>query len=724
MLNALTLKQRLAANATADPNDILSVKQTLQNLGLYKAPDWGVTDTPDHALFDGIRNFQKGAQLTVDGAMKPGGETETALKTAAELVRRHGRNGDTVLAHISPAEAELLHRITDGGSTNPDTGLPEFFIGSVLGGLANSFVDSFAGPAVGAVVGSTVSKVAAPAIGDYVARKVSKKVGGTFGDILGSTVGGYLGNGSYGDIAGGLGQSFGDAVGNVAARKVSDKVGGSFGDAIGNSLGNAVGSTVGGAASGTLTNAFSSDFKSTTTRSGGNLDAQPMIEKDDMSWARTPGINPDADRQEGRKASKIGPLGSIAQTKPQPSWSTPVQKPKLRESKTNPVLRGPGGQPITNILTGKPIRTKDIKISSPKPKAPKPQMPQISDDMRQRIKQAQNQTQAQTMELGGDAPKPQVQEAWPRPAAQNITRPNPQGVPIETASSNARTANALLKTTDFSAIKSHVMEVWNNGGEKGRAEVLNLAQQMEQRSPGQGQKFAEAMELGTNITDGPRMDEHGNWFDENGNQTLSPNQNENFQLASNQQPQPNNASESSQNQPSLKAFGDEIAKRENKGKPLNDYGSINGAPNKFKEFALGRYQMRSLGLIDTGYLDNEGRWTGKDGIKSYQDFLNNPKIQDKAFKDYLGKTETYLQSNGSTKHLGQDIDGIKAKIKVTRSGLVSAAHRQGAANVKRYLNHMQKHEWKSDASAFDQKDRDTFLSIETRLREFQNVPLP
>ena len=48
------------------------------------------------------------------------------LRLMAEMLRRHGRKGDTVLAHISPGEARLLDRVTDGGSVNPRTGLPEF----------------------------------------------------------------------------------------------------------------------------------------------------------------------------------------------------------------------------------------------------------------------------------------------------------------------------------------------------------------------------------------------------------------------------------------------------------------------------------------------------------------------------------------------------------------------------------------------------------------------
>ena len=44
----------------------------------------------------------------------------------AEMLRQMGRGRDTVLAHITPEEAELLMRRGGAGTTNPMTGLPEF----------------------------------------------------------------------------------------------------------------------------------------------------------------------------------------------------------------------------------------------------------------------------------------------------------------------------------------------------------------------------------------------------------------------------------------------------------------------------------------------------------------------------------------------------------------------------------------------------------------------
>ena len=50
----------------------------------------------------------------------------TDLATIAKLLRSKGRGKDTILAHITPKEAALLKRRGGSGSTNPNTGLPEF----------------------------------------------------------------------------------------------------------------------------------------------------------------------------------------------------------------------------------------------------------------------------------------------------------------------------------------------------------------------------------------------------------------------------------------------------------------------------------------------------------------------------------------------------------------------------------------------------------------------
>jgi len=63
------------------------------------------------------------------------------LRQLAKKVRAQGRGRDTVLAHITPAEAKLLKARGGRGSINPKTGLPEFedgdFGGFDFGGEGN-----------------------------------------------------------------------------------------------------------------------------------------------------------------------------------------------------------------------------------------------------------------------------------------------------------------------------------------------------------------------------------------------------------------------------------------------------------------------------------------------------------------------------------------------------------------------------------------------------------
>ena len=48
------------------------------------------------------------------------------LKLAAQKIQEKGRDGDTILAHINPQEAELLKMMGGSGTINPETGLPEY----------------------------------------------------------------------------------------------------------------------------------------------------------------------------------------------------------------------------------------------------------------------------------------------------------------------------------------------------------------------------------------------------------------------------------------------------------------------------------------------------------------------------------------------------------------------------------------------------------------------
>lgn len=75
-----------------------------------------------------------------------------SLKPIAKELQGYGRNGDTMLAHITPQEARMLQRMGGSGTINPVTGLREYFIGKVVKSIGNA-VKSAGKAVVGAVKG-------------------------------------------------------------------------------------------------------------------------------------------------------------------------------------------------------------------------------------------------------------------------------------------------------------------------------------------------------------------------------------------------------------------------------------------------------------------------------------------------------------------------------------------------------------------------------------------
>jgi len=89
-----------------------------------------------------------------------------SLSPVAAGMARMGRNGDRMLAHITPAEARMLRRRGGSGTINPVTGQPEFFVKKLAKTVGNVFKS--AGKAVTGLVkgvGNVVKKIASSDIG-------------------------------------------------------------------------------------------------------------------------------------------------------------------------------------------------------------------------------------------------------------------------------------------------------------------------------------------------------------------------------------------------------------------------------------------------------------------------------------------------------------------------------------------------------------------------------
>ncbi len=116
-----------------------------------------------------------------------------------------------------------------------------------------------------------------------------------------------------------------------------------------------------------------------------------------------------------------------------------------------------------------------------------------------------------------------------------------------------------------------------------------------------------------------------------------------------------------------------------------------GGNYKVKNWAnyLGKYQMGEGALIDAGYYkkkhkgkanDWTGQFTGKDGVYSVNDFLNNPTAQENAQRAYLQKQWSYIKNNAE-KYKNKDINGNP----VTYSGLLAGAHNSGNGYANIYM---------------------------------------
>jgi hypothetical protein len=87
----------------------------------------------------------------------PQGFARGGIAEAARIVANAGRNGDTMLAHITPQEAELLRSRGGSGTINPATGLPEFFIDRLFKGIGKVFTS--VGKGIKKVLSSPIGKI-------------------------------------------------------------------------------------------------------------------------------------------------------------------------------------------------------------------------------------------------------------------------------------------------------------------------------------------------------------------------------------------------------------------------------------------------------------------------------------------------------------------------------------------------------------------------------------
>lgn len=99
---------------------------------------------------------------TVEG-LGPMPMAEGGLADMARYLAAQGRNGDTMLAHITPEEARMLKRQGGAGTFNPYTGLPEFFLKKLFKGVKKAVKKILKNPIFRVVATVALATVLGPA---------------------------------------------------------------------------------------------------------------------------------------------------------------------------------------------------------------------------------------------------------------------------------------------------------------------------------------------------------------------------------------------------------------------------------------------------------------------------------------------------------------------------------------------------------------------------------
>jgi hypothetical protein len=221
---ALDLLNNMVDEILANPDKYEEIRAKYKEMG---APDEILPEQFDAEFFSALNmavDQMIGEPAGVQAFAK-GGIAE--LKPIAKAIASYGRNGDTMLAHITPAEARMLRRRGGSGTINPKTGLPEYFglfkvvskslkaIGKAVKSFAKSSIGKivlpialgfFLGPAAAAFVGVGATSVAGIAIAGFIGGAGSTLLAG--GNLKSALKAGAIGGLTAGAIAGVSGASF------------------------------------------------------------------------------------------------------------------------------------------------------------------------------------------------------------------------------------------------------------------------------------------------------------------------------------------------------------------------------------------------------------------------------------------------------------------------------------------------------------------------------------
>jgi hypothetical protein len=218
---ALDLLNNMVDEILANPEQYAEIRAKYKEMG---APDEILPEQFDPQFFAALNMAvdQMIGEPAGEQAFAKGGIAE--LKPVSKAIASYGRNGDTMLAHITPAEARMLRRKGGSGTINPKTGLPEFF--NLFKEIGNAF--KAVGKAVKSFASSTVGRIVTTvALGFFLGPAAATFMGATSTAAV-AAVSGFVGSAGSTLLAGGnLSQALkAGAMGGITAGAVSGVTGG------------------------------------------------------------------------------------------------------------------------------------------------------------------------------------------------------------------------------------------------------------------------------------------------------------------------------------------------------------------------------------------------------------------------------------------------------------------------------------------------------------------
>ena len=189
-------------------------------------------------------------------------KAEGGLAKAAETTRKGGRNGDSMMVHMTPEELGVLEGMWGKADINPNTGMPEYGFFSKIWKSVKKAVKKVFSSKIFQIVAPIALSIFAPGLGTWIGSTLGASGAGA--SIVGNALlrggmsaaggGDFLQGAMTGAISGGLGAVTGDMIKGVAPG-LSDSTAALVGSSLASGVGAEVtgGDFASGAMSGALT---------------------------------------------------------------------------------------------------------------------------------------------------------------------------------------------------------------------------------------------------------------------------------------------------------------------------------------------------------------------------------------------------------------------------------------------------------------------------------------